>query len=83
MASNSSSTSRSRPLSFLSRIPLDDLRLIRVAVRRNHITTSASPGPIERSIEDPKQLIPLVHLRKGKIQYTLLGVFKQFTEEGR
>lgn len=59
---------RSRPQSLLSRVPASEFKLIRVAVKRPlYNNTSPSTAPIERSIDDPKQIIPLVHIRKGKV----------------
>lgn len=50
---------------ILKNITLSELKTLRVAVKRNNVTTSAPPGPLERDIDDPRDIIPCVHYRKG------------------
>lgn len=50
---------------LLKNVPLSELKTLRVAVKRNNITTSAPPGPLERGIDDPRSILPCVHYRKG------------------
>ncbi|KAG5888401.1 hypothetical protein JTB14_032091 [Gonioctena quinquepunctata] len=67
MSSNNANT-RSRStqgfLGLLSRVSKSELKQIRVAVKRNNITATGPPGPIQRSIDDPKLIVPLVHCKK-------------------
>ncbi|KAG5888329.1 hypothetical protein JTB14_014560 [Gonioctena quinquepunctata] len=62
MSSNNANKTRSRStqgfLGLLSRVSKSELKQIRVAVKRNNITATGPPGPIERSIDDPKLIVP-------------------------
>ncbi|KAJ8946558.1 hypothetical protein NQ314_008872 [Rhamnusium bicolor] len=87
MSGNNPGTSRSRPPpGFLTRVPISELKSIRVAVRRGNITTSnSSPGPIERIIDDPKQIVALVHIKKVsfEINLTIFEVILPFSGDAR
>ncbi|CAH1176454.1 unnamed protein product [Phaedon cochleariae] len=56
---------RPKRYGLLSKVSLSELKTIRIAVKRSNITVQGPPTPIVRSIDDPKRIVPLVHIKTG------------------
>ncbi|XP_056641874.1 serine/arginine repetitive matrix protein 1-like isoform X1 [Diorhabda sublineata] len=64
MASFSGSERSRHTYGVLANVSLVELESIRVGIKRRNINSNQPPGPVERSIDDPKYLVPLVHSKK-------------------